>query len=79
MVVTLALLDTLRINYSDSPHLVCIWLANKYVAAQAKPLLETNVEWEDFYKDWQSVLDSPTVDEDEKRWLDFMNHVICRS
>jgi hypothetical protein len=67
----LALLATLRDDYPEYPHLLCLWHINKNIAAKVKKCFITNEVWDEFLSGWQNLVNSPTVDEYEARLLEF--------
>ncbi|EED12566.1 conserved hypothetical protein [Talaromyces stipitatus ATCC 10500] len=67
----LAILATLRDDYPESPHLLCLWHINKNIAAKVKEYFATSEAWDEFLSGWQSLVNSPTEHEYEARLLDF--------
>jgi hypothetical protein len=56
--------------YLETPTLLCIWYVNQCVLAKCKPIVG-DTDWSDFQALWQSILKAPTIEEYEKRWLEF--------
>jgi hypothetical protein len=61
-----------EIVYPNMPTLLCTWHINKCVLANCKGNFTTNEEWEAFYAAWQCLIQSPTPDIFEERWVQFI-------
>ena len=58
--------------YPNMPALLCIWHVNKRIVAHCKGYFTTNEKWEAFFNAWQRLIQSPTLDEFDERWLQFV-------
>ena len=47
----------------DYPHLLCVWHINKAVLAKAKQLISDQAKFDQFMKQWNDLIKSPTEDE----------------
>ena len=64
--------STADIVYPSMPTLLCTWHVNKRILAKCKGKFQTVEAWEAFYAAWQSLIRSPTPEEFEERWLQFI-------
>lgn len=77
MVVTDA--DDATINaveqvFPSVPTILCLWHINQCVKKHYKDIVGYDKDgWEAFEAEWRTLLNSPTIDDFEKHWIEFRN------
>jgi hypothetical protein len=66
-----ALKQAAKIVFPNMPSLLCVWHVNKRILAKCKSYFSTKEEWDTFFAAWHSLIQSPTFDMFEERWLQF--------
>jgi hypothetical protein len=60
-----------KLVYPTMPSLLCTWHVSKRILAKCKSKFTTNSDWNAFFSSWHALVQSPTSDIFEERWLQF--------
>lgn len=69
----MSLIQVIEQVFSATKHLLCIWHVNKNVLINCKSTFIFTEEWEEFYSNWNNVLQAKTVEAFEWAWNQLKN------
>jgi hypothetical protein len=58
-----ALMDAISLNFPGSTNLLCVWHIEKNILAKGKKHFEFAEEWKSFIRDWNSLINTPQIDQ----------------
>jgi hypothetical protein len=67
----LALMNAIKVIFSNIPNLLCVWHIEKNVLSKCKKYFGEQETWEEFLSSWNEVVYSSSEGEYERSWLKF--------